>query len=150
MHFCQMLLNGGELDGVRILVPQTVKQMTTASLPPGMRFAGVVGGFMGPRLHPEDPCVWAFDLMELNGEDLRPFPLVARKRKLELIVRRHDHPYMRHSEPFKNGEQLLAECGQRGLEGIVSKRKHSPYKSGKCDWVKVKCAQWREDKNRSR
>jgi bifunctional non-homologous end joining protein LigD len=37
-------------------------------------------------------CVWAFDLMELNGEDLRPFPLVARKRKLGTILRRHDHP----------------------------------------------------------
>jgi bifunctional non-homologous end joining protein LigD len=49
------------------------------------------------------------------------------------------HPYVRYSEPFKNGEQLLAECRERGLEGIVSKRKHSPYKSGKCDWVKVKC-----------
>jgi ATP-dependent DNA ligase len=48
-----------------------------------------------------------------------------------VILRRHDHPYVRHSEPFKNGEQLLAECRQRGLEGIVSKRKHSPYKSAK-------------------
>jgi hypothetical protein len=48
------------------------------------------------------------------------------KGKLEVILRRHDHPYVRHSEPFKNGEQLLAECRQRGLEGIVSKQKHSP------------------------
>jgi bifunctional non-homologous end joining protein LigD len=52
-------------------------------------------------------CVWDFDFMELNGEDLRSFPL-ARKRKLEVILRRHDHLYVRHSEPFKNGEQLLA------------------------------------------
>jgi bifunctional non-homologous end joining protein LigD len=81
-------------------------------------------------------CVWAFDLMELNGEDLRPMPLTTRKRKLELTLRRHDHPYVRCTEPFKNGEQLLAECRQRGLEGIVWKRKHSACKSGKCDWVK--------------
>jgi bifunctional non-homologous end joining protein LigD len=94
-------------------------------------------------------CVWAFDLMEINGEDLRPSPLVARKRKLETLLRRHDHPYVRYSEPFKNGEQLLAECRQRGLEGVVSKRKQAPYKSGKCDWIKVKCAQWIEaNKNR--
>jgi bifunctional non-homologous end joining protein LigD len=64
-------------------------------------------------------CVWAFDVMELNGEDLRPFPLVARKQKLDVILRRHDHPYVRHSEPFRNGEQLLVECRQRVLEGIV-------------------------------
>ena len=49
MRFCQMLLNCGELDGVRILAPHTVQQMTTASLPPDTRFAGVVGGLMGPR-----------------------------------------------------------------------------------------------------
>jgi bifunctional non-homologous end joining protein LigD len=55
-------------------------------------------------------CVWAFDRMQLTGEDLRPFPLVARKRRLEVILRRHDHPYVRHSEPLKNGDQLLAEC----------------------------------------
>jgi bifunctional non-homologous end joining protein LigD len=46
-------------------------------------------------------CVWAFDLLELNGEDLRPFPLVTRKRKLELMLHRHDHPYVRRSEPLK-------------------------------------------------
>jgi CubicO group peptidase (beta-lactamase class C family) len=48
MRFCQMLLNGGELDGVRILAPKTVRQMTTNSLPPDIRFAGVQGQFMGP------------------------------------------------------------------------------------------------------
>lgn len=71
-------------------------------------------------------------------------PLVARKQKLEALLRRNDHPYVRYSEPFKNGEQLLAECRTRGVQGIVSKRNHTPYKSGKCDWVKVKCAQWNE------
>jgi len=90
-------------------------------------------------------CVWCFDLMALNGDELRPLPFVARKQKLEALLRRHDHPYVRYSEPFKNGEQLLAECRKRGLEGIVSKRKHAPYKSGKCDWTKVKCAQWKEE-----
>lgn len=31
-------------------------------------------------------CVWAFDPMKLNGEDLRPVPLVARKRKLDVVI----------------------------------------------------------------
>jgi CubicO group peptidase (beta-lactamase class C family) len=39
LRFCQMLLNGGELDGVRILRAQTVQLMTTNSLPPDIRFA---------------------------------------------------------------------------------------------------------------
>jgi CubicO group peptidase (beta-lactamase class C family) len=40
LRFCQMLLNGGELDGVRVLTPQAVKQMTTNALPPGVRISG--------------------------------------------------------------------------------------------------------------
>jgi CubicO group peptidase (beta-lactamase class C family) len=49
LRFCQMLLNGGELDGVRILSASTVQRMTTSSLPPQMGFAGGVGKFLGPR-----------------------------------------------------------------------------------------------------
>jgi hypothetical protein len=40
LRFCQMLLNGGELDGVRILKPETVRLMTTKSLPPDIHIAG--------------------------------------------------------------------------------------------------------------
>src|SRR5262249_4946933 len=39
LRFCQMMLNDGELDGVRILSPATVHRMTTNALPPGIRFA---------------------------------------------------------------------------------------------------------------
>ena len=39
LRFCQMLLNGGELDGARVLSPATVRRMTVSSLPPGIRFA---------------------------------------------------------------------------------------------------------------
>ena|SRR5215475_5223690 len=56
-----------------------------------------------------------------SGGALRPLPLVV--QNLEALLRRHDHPFVRYSEPFKNGEQLLAECSKRGLEGIVSRRK---------------------------
>jgi CubicO group peptidase (beta-lactamase class C family) len=47
LRFCQMLLNGGELDGVRVLSPQAVKQMTTNALPPGVRIFG--GDEVGAR-----------------------------------------------------------------------------------------------------
>jgi len=46
LRFGQLLLNGGELDGARILSPATVRRMTTNSLPPDIQFAG---GDMGPR-----------------------------------------------------------------------------------------------------
>ncbi|HEV2958124.1 MAG TPA: serine hydrolase [Xanthobacteraceae bacterium] len=49
LRFCQMLLNGGELDGVRILKAATVRRMTTNALPPGIRFAGDFSYLMGPQ-----------------------------------------------------------------------------------------------------
>jgi len=49
LRFCQMLLNGGELDGVRILKAATVQKMTTDSLPPNIRFAEVEGVSLGPQ-----------------------------------------------------------------------------------------------------
>jgi len=49
LRFCQMLLNGGELDGVRILSRATVRLMTTNSLPPDIRFAGFASGIVGPQ-----------------------------------------------------------------------------------------------------
>jgi CubicO group peptidase (beta-lactamase class C family) len=50
LRFCQMLLNGGELDGVRILSAKTVRQMTTNALSPDVTFAGEVGKYVGPRV----------------------------------------------------------------------------------------------------
>ncbi len=48
LRFCQMLLNGGELDGRRILSPATVRRMTTNSLPSDIRFAGNNSSYVGP------------------------------------------------------------------------------------------------------
>ena len=48
LRFCQMLLNGGELDGVRVLSPATVRRMTTNSLPPETRIANS-SGYVGPQ-----------------------------------------------------------------------------------------------------
>src|SRR4029079_12928042 len=50
LRFCQMLLNGGELDGVRVLSPETVRQMATNTIPPEVPFTGVVGQFVGPKV----------------------------------------------------------------------------------------------------
>jgi CubicO group peptidase (beta-lactamase class C family) len=49
LRFCQMLLNGGELDGVRILKAATVRLMTTNALPPEIRFAGDLSTRMGSQ-----------------------------------------------------------------------------------------------------
>jgi CubicO group peptidase (beta-lactamase class C family) len=49
LRFCQMLLNGGELDGIRILAPAAVARMTRSSLPATVRFAGIDTDVMGPE-----------------------------------------------------------------------------------------------------
>jgi CubicO group peptidase (beta-lactamase class C family) len=50
LRFCQMLLNGGEFEGVRLLSPQTVRQMTTDLLPADIPFTGNIGQFVGPKV----------------------------------------------------------------------------------------------------
>jgi bifunctional non-homologous end joining protein LigD len=89
-------------------------------------------------------CVWAFDLLVLNGKDLRELSLTARKAKLKDLLSRREDGFLRYTDAFGDAEKLLAECSKLGIEGIVSKKADAPYRSGKGDWVKVKTAQWRE------
>ena len=52
---------------------------------------------------------------------------------------------LRFSEAFDDAEKLLAAALELGLEGIVSKKRDQPYRSGKnLGWIKVKTAAWRE------
>jgi bifunctional non-homologous end joining protein LigD len=88
--------------------------------------------------------VWAFDILELNGRDLRPAPLTKRKLALEKVVNKAQDHRLRLSEHFDDGVALLASAERMGLEGVVSKRRDAPYRSGPGDWIKVKCTTWRE------
>ena len=90
-------------------------------------------------------CVWAFDLMRLDGADLRMKPLWERKRELQRIILEADEHTLRFSDDFDDPMKLLAVAEQWKLEGVVSKKLDQPYKSGKNPgWVKVKTASWRE------
>jgi bifunctional non-homologous end joining protein LigD len=85
--------------------------------------------------------LWCFDLLFLNGNDLRPMPLVARKvKRPSCNATVSAGSSITRASAMRN--LLLVECRKRGLEGIVSKKKDAPYRSGKC-WIKVKCAEWR-------
>ena len=89
--------------------------------------------------------LWAFDLLALNDRDLRPQPLVKRQARLEALLERFGCPAVSLSEPFEDGLALLRVAEDRGLEGIVSKRRDTPYRSWECrDWRKVKTLAWRE------
>jgi len=98
----------------------------------------------------DDLVLWAFDLMQLNGNNLRAVHLEDRKHRLGHLIERARIARLLHSESFEEGERLFAECAARGLEGVVAKHKNSIYRSGpSTSWVKVKCPAWREA-NRNR
>ena len=89
--------------------------------------------------------LWAFDLLAFNGRDLRPQPLMKRQAVLQALLGRFGCPAVSLSEPFEDGPALLRVAEERGLEGIVSKRRDAPYRSGECgDWRKIKTTAWRE------
>src|SRR5262245_63199428 len=83
--------------------------------------------------------LYAFDLIELNGDDLRRDPLEVRKATLASIVAKAS-PGMRFNEHIDgDGPTVFAHACKIGLEGIVSKRKDSGYRSGRSpDWLKMK------------
>ena len=90
---------------------------------------------------------YAFDLMHLDGRDLTPLPLVARKAALEELLRRGPkRSPLRFSASIEQpGPALLAQACKMGLEGIVSKRADAPYRSGRGhDWLKTKCSDRQE------
>ena len=81
----------------------------------------------------------AFDLMMLDGDDLRCKPLSERKALLRSLLRRTKDgiQYVEHTEG--HGAEMFAAVCDLGLEGIVSKRINSPYRSGPSkSWIKVK------------
>jgi bifunctional non-homologous end joining protein LigD len=75
----------------------------------------------------------------LNGDDLRHDPLETRKVTLEMILAKTG-PGIRFNEHMEgDGETVFRHACKLGLEGIVSKRKDSAYRSGRSpDWLKSK------------
>jgi bifunctional non-homologous end joining protein LigD len=82
----------------------------------------------------------AFDLLYLNGRDVRKLPLIQRKTELKKIVAGTD---IQFSESFEiDGQAMFAHACKLGLEGVVSKVRDSVYPAGRSnDWVKKTCAQ---------
>jgi bifunctional non-homologous end joining protein LigD len=82
----------------------------------------------------------AFDLLYLNGYDLRRLPLFERKALLKKIIDKTD---IQFSESFEIvGREMYKHACKTGLEGVVSKVRDSRYLSGRVnDWVKKTCAQ---------
>ena len=92
---------------------------------------------------------WLFDIMSSDGKDLRGLPWTDRRRLLERLMARNKNPVLQLSEMWDDGAALLRAVGEQGLEGIVSKYRNAPYRSGHTDaWIKVKAPGWTEANRR--
>ena len=93
------------------------------------------------RWRPDSVILYAFDLMHLNGRDLRRQPLLERRALLKAILGRDEESRIQFSEEFGgDGDALFNACAHHGLEGLVSKHVLAPYSSGRSKtWLKTKC-----------
>jgi ATP-dependent DNA ligase len=90
------------------------------------------------RAYDHQVFLYAFDLLELNGEDIRRKRLETRKARLERLLA--GSTGVRFSEHIDgDGPIIFEHACKLGLEGIVSKRRDLPYRSGRVkSWIKVK------------
>ncbi|MFZ3006997.1 MAG: DNA ligase D [Phenylobacterium sp.] len=93
----------------------------------------------------DDLIFFAFDLLFVEGEDLRALPLSARKDRLKVMLAKAP-ANIRYVDHFITaGDAVLQSACRMDLEGIISKRIDAPYRSGRSEtWAKSKCRQGHE------
>src|SRR5450755_1936862 len=92
------------------------------------------------RRHDDEVQLYAFDVLALDGEDLRKLPLTMRKTNLaRLLARRPDGIFVAPFEAGEIGPDLFRKACEFGLEGLVSKHRDRAYRAGTSpNWLKVK------------
>ena len=102
---------------------------------------GIHSGGRRATARPELPALYyAFDLIYLDGYDLRRVPLERRKQILAQIITPNE--IMRYSDHFPQGLALFKVAKEKGLEGILAKKKSSLYEERRSqEWLKIKVTQ---------
>ena len=87
-----------------------------------------------------EAVLYAFDLLQHDGDDLRDLPLIERKRRLARLIGRAKRRAIQFVEHLTgDGPTVFEHVCRMGLEGIVSKRMDAPYRSGPSKtWLKSK------------
>lgn len=89
--------------------------------------------------------LFAFDLLSLDGQDIRPLTQIERKERLEALLEGAEPPIHVADHVIGAGEKLYASLCQAGQEGIISKRVDAAYRDRRTrNWVKVKCTRRQE------
>jgi bifunctional non-homologous end joining protein LigD len=95
--------------------------------------------YLHSRRHDDRVLLYAFDLLELDGEDFRPRPLHARKARLEQLLAAALAGIQYNDHVDGDGQVVFEHACKLGLEGIVSKHRDHPYRSGRSKtWLKIK------------
>lgn len=90
--------------------------------------------------HSAKLAYFAFDLLRLAGDDLKPLPNIERKERLEALMAQAQPPLHVAQHVIGAGEKLFGAMCQAGQEGIIAKRVDAPYRGDRTrQWVKVKC-----------
>jgi len=88
---------------------------------------------------------FAFDLLSLDGADLKPLSTIERKERLEALLHQAQPPIHVADHVIGAGETLYRSMCEAGQEGIISKRVDAPYRGERTrSWVKVKCTRRQE------
>ena len=91
------------------------------------------------RCYDREATMCAFDLLELNGEEVGLRPLEERKRRLAALLKKAPYGIAINDHTADDGDAIFRAACKMGLEGIVSKRRDLPYRSGRAkSWIKVK------------
>jgi ATP-dependent DNA ligase len=104
------------------------------------RLSSVLTASLHSGKHNEEVQLCAFDVLALDGEDLRPLPLSMRKPNLDRLLRgRPDGIFINPFETGAIGPDLYRAACDMGLEGLVSKRSDRPCRDGRSPhWIKIK------------
>jgi bifunctional non-homologous end joining protein LigD len=83
--------------------------------------------------------LYAFDIIEHDGEDLRDYPFLERKAALARLLHDAKVGILLNEHIAEDGPTVFAHACQLGAEGIVSKKVDGSYQSGPCRvWIKVR------------
>ena len=87
----------------------------------------------------QSAMLYAFDLIEHDGQDLRDLPFLERKAALARLLRVTEFGILLNEHVAEDGPTVFAHACRLGAEGIVSKRVDGAYRSGRCAvWIKVR------------
>ena len=153
-----------KLDGIRCIATRdgaTLRMLSRNDLPMNDRYPGIAAALAGQsrkqftvdgevvavsgRFQDDGPRLYhVFDVLSLDGEDVRSLPLRERKALLREALEWEDPLRL---VPYRNeeGEAMYAEACANGWEGVIAKRADSPYTDRRSkDWLKFKCAHGQE------